>query len=91
MYPSLYFAVCAAIACSVVNLAYAATRQRRRSKKPLRIIIGLATLYFLFIYIWALIDPTVYVVRSGILSRMGVGFLCILLLSEAIADWRIEG
>lgn len=82
--------IVAATICCGVNLAYAFTRQRRAAKKPVRVITALSALYFIGIYTWVLYDPTVYLVRSGILTRLGVTFLLILLMMDAIADWRTD-
>jgi cytochrome c biogenesis protein CcdA len=83
--------IAAAIFAGCVNLAYVFTDQRRRAKKPLRLISGLTTLYFVVIYGIGFCDPTVYLVRSGILTRLGVTLILMLLASEAIADWRKRG
>jgi len=83
-------AIGAAAVAVAVNLGYVVTCQRRAAKKPLRLLTAGAGLFFIGIYLWALFDPTVYLVRSGILTRLGVIFLLILLMADAIADWRTE-
>lgn len=83
-------AIGAAAVVVAVNLGYVITRQRRVAKKPLRLLAAGAALFFIGVYLWILFDPTVYLVRSGILTRVGVVFLLILLMADAIADWRTE-
>lgn len=76
------------VVCCIANIAYAFTDQRRKAKNPIRIIAGMAALYFVAIYTWGMADNTVYIIRSGILTRLGVALLLVLLISEVIADWR---
>jgi len=82
--------ILAALVCCGINLAYAVSRQRRRAKKPIRLGTVAAALYFIGIYSWIFVDPTAYLVRSGILTRIGVAVLLVLLMADAIADWRIN-
>lgn len=74
----------------VINLAYVFTAQRRSAKKPLRLLTAGAALYFIGIYSWIFVEPDAYLVRSGILTRLGVAFLLILLMADALADWRTK-
>jgi hypothetical protein len=73
-------------------IAYTATRQRRHNKKPIYLMTGVLSFYFVALYIVASTDAGMasYLVRSGILTRIGqlalLGALALLLVS----DWQRE-
>lgn len=83
-------AIVGALACSGISIAYVLTRQRRKAKKPTRLITAMGCLYFATLYIVGLVNPNIYLIRAGILTRLGVILLFALLISEVIADWRKE-
>lgn len=87
---SLGVAIVMAIVCAGANIAYAITNQRRRAKKPVRLVAGLGAIYLAVIYAWAYTDSASYILRSGFLTRLGVITLLTLYLAEVIADWRLN-
>lgn len=79
-----------AIVCAGANIAYVLTDQRRRAKKPVRLVAGLGSIYLTVIYAWAYLDSSSLIIRTGFLTRLGVITLLVLYLAEVIADWQLN-
>lgn len=82
--------VLAALAGVVINIGYVVTKQRRKSKNPVRLFAAIALIYFVVIYTMPLVDYTPAVLLSGVLTRGGVFVLICLLIADVILDWRTE-
>ena len=80
----------AALVGIVINVAYVLTRQRRKSKNPLRLFAAIALGYFVVIYAMPLVGVVPAALRSGVLTRGGVFVLICLLIADVILDWRTK-
>lgn len=80
-----------ALAVIVQNIVYLKRNYRRR---PLfHFAVGLLAIYMAGLYFTAAIDPTVYIIRSGLATKTGIIILFYLLWTVTkldIEDYRLE-
>jgi len=72
-----------------VQLAFIFTKQKRKAKKPIRIITSFSLLYVIFFYILVVIGETPFI-GHGLIAAVGFILVIIPLIADTIADWRRE-
>ena len=74
---------------ALLCFSYAATRQRRRAKKPVYLVAGLLFLYAALVYLYGLtIGAGSYIMRSGWLTSVNFFLLAFAYIMLIITDWR---
>ena len=70
-------------------IAYVVTPQRRKAKKPVYLLVGLGFLYLAIVYL-STFFTSLYAVRSGWASVIGMTLLMFAVIAIIITDWRIS-
>lgn len=68
-------------------MAYVLTPQRRKAKKPVYLLVGLGFLYLATVYLMTFFF-SLYVIRSGWATVIGMIILMFAVIAIIITDWR---
>jgi hypothetical protein len=71
-----------------LSIAYVFTDQRRKAKKPVYAAKAVILLFAALIYTFGLVDPKIYLIRSGWATQLILFMFVCALTANIVTDWR---